>query len=562
MFLSNVLIGTLEDNVDLLTSKEFYLTSQPVIDVLFFVFKRYFGINSIFLSNLFVIFTFALIFFTCFKLFKLHFSKYISIILSLIFILSPYHLYHLRGHISLIQTWTIVLYLYLFLKSKNVRDFILLGVYLGFVSLISNYLAFFCLLFIVLFIVARIITDYVLNKSFKTKEIRNYCIHIIISMVSITIFLWPYAKVNYFNPNSSTKENLSIYDVERPKKVRYERPIEDFIIFSARPWYYFLPSVDNPFFGDISKNVITALQDKWGYYLTFNYFKSEHSSNYLGLVNLILAVPGFIFITKKVFTKDRKNNKDNKNTKFIQLFILSLTGLGFIILSMPPYFVLFGLKIFTPSYLLWKVFPMFRVLSRLSIFVLLIELILAGFGISNFIEKYPKCKKGILITVLVLSFMEFYIPLKFTDLSSIPQPYVYVKNNTLVNANIFIYPHSKLLESKYWKSEHNRNLVNVNKDVSYTESLLTCNGLNTIRDSTDYLIYFKNADNNYTNNILFLENNPILEKIVSFEYTDKDELDLGIFSKFVRIIKAGDTLSNSATVYKINKNATLNCSYK
>lgn len=376
----------------------------------------------------------------------------------------------------------------------------------------------------------------------------------------------PYILANFFvvKPNSIKEETR----YQAQSSYALKRPIEDFFTFSLRPWYLFLPSQDNPFFGQLTKKSINWLQDTKGLWLAQNYFPSEHTTGYLGWTNLIFAFFGLYYVLKKL-----QSNKFPDWTPYHQALTLGLISLCMTFLVMPPYITINLHKIYLPSFLLYKFFPMFRVLARMGIFILLGELIFTGFGylfLLDFLEKKLNWKKFNFLALLpffALSLMEFFVPLRITDVSVPPKVFTYISQNTPANSSLAVFPYSQNVETLFWTREHNRFLVNprdlVNPQtgfdsLEFTSHLPSCAGiLEAQKLGVDYLVYFPLADTDVTGkswglNSLFFKNCPLLKEVAKFSEQDSQFKDLGFWSKFILVENYGTKSENSAVLYQIS----------
>jgi hypothetical protein len=543
--------GSIEDNVGLLNVHWVSVplfTSEPLLYQTYFFFAKF--IDSIILYNLFLAVIFILNLIFIFRFFKLfNFSNLQVTISTLIVSLSPYFSYNFRSHLALINFWIVAYFLTILfscLPEENKKSYITFlkgGLVLAVTFLISNYLGLFLLIITILYFLIQISYSVI----FKTYPIltlfKNYSVLFISFSLVFGIF-----SLNYFNSlNSNINDNSNTIKL-------FDRGIENFFIFSSRPWYYILPSTDNPLFGSISNQVINFLQNEWGNFLTQNYFKSEHSSSFLGILNIVLGITGIYFVSKSY----QKKELIVKYKKEISIFILFIL---LVIISMPPYFTISNTKIYMPSYLLYSVLPMFRVIARLGIFTLLFWMVFVNYGYGFLIQKLKLGNKKLslyilLSFILTISLLEFYIPFKLTDVSKSPQIYSDLRIISDKADRFVVYPESKSTQAYFWKLEHQRYIVNfTNEHIidgqiitnnTFTENIPSCNGIEILKKhNIKYLVVFKNEVEK-KEKLEFLNRN--LKLIKSYNQIDTPE-----FSEFIffRIVYSGDTFSNQANLYEI-----------
>ncbi|PIR43015.1 hypothetical protein COV24_05175 [candidate division WWE3 bacterium CG10_big_fil_rev_8_21_14_0_10_32_10] len=663
MFLEKYVVGVFEDNTSLLVFPYLYkylgndfvkyigypfgenfspFSNEPFYWLINFYLGRY--VNNIMLYNFLIILTFLLTFFVSLIFFKFLINNLkISLVLSVVFALSPYLLYQSRSHLSLFSIWIFIVYVLFLIKAERKKQFVYTGLIFSIMVGLSNYLAYFAFLFTSLHFFAKALIRKIFRlKYFSKKLFLNYFILAITALFASLIILYPFIRNNFSIPKSKEPvftqidgEPIEIvggsWKLEPNKEIinsdknspldSYNRSMEDFFYFTSRPWYYFLPSPENPWFGRLTTKVIDWLQNDWGYWLTSNYFPSEHTASYLGIINFIFAVLGVIYIIKKVKSgkvesqklmgSDKTHAKRSfqprqgyggqvvstlrmmlssrlnlsiihypvsTNKKYLTILTLGLVGILLSILTLPPYFTISLHKIYMPSYLLWKIFPMFRVLARLGILILLIELVYTGYGyvfFLNFLKKrikklkiknsstsfykflsllvhnWPFTSFFLLAPFFVLSLMEFYVPVKITDVSSTPKVFTYIRNNTPIDSAIAVYPYSKTNESVFWMREYMRRLVNPRdfarsdygfSSKDFTFNLNTCKGLIEARNlGTNYVIYFNTIDNDKSLN--FFANVSILDKMVDYK-----DLYFPEYSAILYRVNSGKDILNDSKV--------------
>ncbi len=416
----------------------------------------------------------------------------------------------------------------LMLGKASVLRSIFLGAALAVLTGFSNYLGYFTLIFMFLYVGTKLA---LVDRHLRKGIIAGYFLAFSVFISLLGVFLLPYVKSIIGEASLGAIGGQS-------------RSLGDFVIFTSRPWYYFLPSVDNPFFGNLSQKAIDWLQNDWGYWLTANYFKSEHSASYLGLVNFLFALLGGIYILRGV-TKQK-----GLWTKEKEISVLGIVGILIFFLTWPPFFTVSLHKIYTPSYLLWKIAPMFRSLARLGILILLIELVFTGTGYLVFVDFIKRKFKTPFAEVFVLLFfviclVEFYIPIKLNYIGDTPEVFSYIEQNTPNDTALVIYPYEKIEDAVFWLPFYQRYLVN-HMNAELTESLPTPEGVLRAKDlGSDYILYFPKADEKNLGE--FFEQTPLLQKVAKFSYTGEDV----VYYKFMKVQKRGDFASFSSILYKI-----------
>lgn len=211
----------------------------------------------------------------------------------------------------------------------------------------------------------------------------------------------------------------------------YHRQFEDLFSQSARPLSYFILAAAHPLFGKFTENFIgTKL---YGESFT------EHTL-YLGWTPLILA-----FFAIKRWRKDRKKSQSHNITSSISPgdgsqepekdnfyigFFIFLAVVAWLF-SQPPWWNIFGIKLYMPSFFMYKILPMYRAYCRFGIVVMLAVAVLAGFGLKFILEKFKSQKIKITISMLFCGLVLFefwnYPPYKVIDVSKVPAVYYWLK---------------------------------------------------------------------------------------------------------------------------------------
>ncbi|MFA6981757.1 MAG: hypothetical protein WC243_01895 [Patescibacteria group bacterium] len=300
-----------------------------------------------------------------------------------------------------------------------------------------------------------------LTRSLSLGCVKRYFLVLLFSGVLISAALYPYVRDNYLKA-----------DLTQTTQKTLRRPYEDFFSFSSRPWYYALPSVKNPWLGKYARGVLSKIEGT-GYFLSDDYFHDEHAGSYFGSVLLVsMAISsGYVF---------RHAGKEKKKRALFYLLNITLLFL----FTLPPFFTISGLKIFTPGYLMYRFFPMFRVTSRIAVVILLQLLILLAHNIDFVYEKLPKNGRKALIAigicVALVTLMETFVPVRVLKIDHVPEVYSYLNKSTPEDAHFVVYPYGNVLEAVFWLPVHQRRLINI-RDLSETnfDSEVFTNALNT-----------------------------------------------------------------------------------
>src|SRR4030042_3155718 len=174
----------------------------------------------------------------------------------------------------------------------------------------------------------------------------------------------------------------------------YHRPFEDLFSQSAKVFSYLFPPVVHPIFGKFTMQFI----DSPLYGLNF----TEHTL-YLGWIPLILA-----FIAVRQLTIRRKEPEESVDNFYIKFFFILAVVAWFF--SQAPWWKIGPIKIYMPSFFMYKMLPMFRAYSRFGIVVMLAVAILSGFGLKSILEKIKDRRNKVILTIFLSIgvFFEFW----------------------------------------------------------------------------------------------------------------------------------------------------------
>ena len=197
----------------------------------------------------------------------------------------------------------------------------------------------------------------------------------------------------------------------------YHRPFEDLFSQSALPLNYLLPSTNHPIFGNFTEQFVGGPL----YGVSF----TEHTL-YLGWLSMILT-----FIAVKNWRARRRQHQiDEKENFYIGFFIFLAVVAWFF--SQPPWWQIGPIRIYMPSFFMYKILPMFRAYCRFGIVVMCAVAVLAGFGLNSWLAKCKSQRSKIAVTLFCCGVVLFefwnWPPYKVIDVSKVPEVYYWIKN--------------------------------------------------------------------------------------------------------------------------------------
>ncbi len=304
-------------------------------------------------------------------------NKLASFIAGIIFAFAPFHFYQSMSVNlgTMHQEWIpfFVLFLFKFFEEFKIKFFLLSTFLFLLIALTEHQLLAFTSIFVLLFLIFRIITQKSLLKN------KRFWIFLSASgaiLFGIANFLFaPLLKI------ASSEENF--LDAGMGQAVKYSANFLD----------PFVPAQFNSLWGSFGSYLHDLLLNS----------RDKKVSYFIGYVVLFLI--GYLIYVLIKNRKERIKNKFLKNSHFwlISTFI-------FYILSLGPAFKIFDKQIFLPYYLIYKYIPFFeniRTTGRFFVYVMLSVAILASIGLKIILEKYPKNKTLVFSSVIFLIFVEF-----------------------------------------------------------------------------------------------------------------------------------------------------------
>ncbi len=341
------------------------------------------------------------------------------------FNLSAYYYLHLGIHPELINIWALPLFYKLFTDQKYVK----IPFFILFVTLISNYLGFTLIILMTTLVFTKNLTLFYEHHIKADKIIKDVFL-LLSTSILLFLFLFRFFALNYFKNDNTT---VGAYVINRS--------INDFTIFSARPWYFFMPSEKNPFLGKLAIYEDNRLAQS-NNYLFHQRYPEEHGSLFLGFVLYLLII---ISLLDKSYDKKAK-------------ILLGINLLFIFLLMLPPQITLKAHTVYLPSFVIYKVFPVFRVTTRLilALHLLILVYLIEYFEHKKYIKNFP----NIIAVLTLLILAETYIPVKMRTFYPPPE-YKYIDEYTDKAAYLSVYPYSKAREALFWLPAHQRKLANV-----------------------------------------------------------------------------------------------------
>jgi len=459
-------------------------------NILFEQLVRYF--HPIFVNNVFILFAVLISGLSFYKLVRklIDGDKVVLVVFSLLYSISTYFLFRVTSFtVALYLTFFFPLILFAVIKKYNP---LLIGILAFIILSFSNYYGFFCIILVYLWFTFGLIA----KKSIKNylKDILLFSLPVLLGV--LTLFL-PLIKDNLSFSKEYRRENSQNNSADRT--VVY-RPLEDWYNLSFRPWYFFIPPKSSVFFGEFSKNIHEKIENT-GYYLADDYMEEEMAGSYMGWHFLLgLGTVATLLLLKKFKNKEFKTFKtvyENKEMIIRSFFIIFCI----LLISGPPSFTISGVEIFTPSYLLYYIIPVFRTLVRWAVVIYLFVLIINSFLVQDLFNLMrTKFQKILFILAFVsLNFVIFAIKIPVININKPPEEIVFVKEKYPESVPHAVYPKGDYY-SIFWIISHEDLLINPVNFVNYetgfdsnefSKNLITPEGIQEfLTHNPRYLIYY------------------------------------------------------------------------
>jgi len=381
----------------------------------------------------------------------------------------------------------------------NKKHPFILGIIVLIVLASSNYYGFFC--FVLVFF--WYLFDLISKRTNFNQFISKILLFSAPVLIGIVMLFFPLLKSNLTFSKDYTKENN---DKSASEKTTVYRPLEDWYNLSFRPWYFFIPPKSSIFFGEFSKNIHKKIEST-NYYLADDYMEEEMAGSYmgwhfligLGTVAVILLLKRYKNIEFKTFKTVYENKEMIIRSFFIIFCILLISG--------PPSFTIGGVEIYTPTYLLYYIVPVFRTLVRWAVVIYLFVLIINSFVVQDLynLMKTKLQKVLFILTFIALNFVIFAIKIPVININKPPAEIAFVKEKYPGSVPYAVYPKGDYY-SIFWIISHEDLLINPVNFINYetgfdsnefSKNLITEEGIQDfLEKEPKYLIYYPNNISN------------------------------------------------------------------
>ncbi len=406
--------------------------------------------NEVFTYNLMILASFLLAPVTMyFLVYYFTRNKLASMVSGIIYGFSPYHFTQATQHLGLASIQWMPLYLlglFLLNEKREYKYALLTPLTFSLVVFTDYHHTYFMLTMTTAFVlwgIWQVFRRGKLSKNFRS-SLKTAGV-IMVAIVGALALILPFT----YHPF----QNMFV------TSGRYVRPLRDLFGNCARPLGYLLPSQDNPFFGRFTERFIK--NPLYGGHPT------EHTL-YLGWVGIVLSIVAI----RKWRRENRRlqaaghkpqaiKDQGSRIQKGVSFFLFA--GIVALIFSHSPYTEIGSFRILFPSYLMYKIAPMFRVYARFGIVVMLCVSVLAGIGLASILEKIKSAKKRrtFLMVILLLVFIEFAPTLPAPMVNAVDPPPVYEwlskREGDFIIAE---YPLEDDVEYLFWQRIHQKRLVN------------------------------------------------------------------------------------------------------
>lgn len=335
-------------------------------------------------------------------------SRLAGVVSGVVFALSPYHLFHAYQHLDLANIQWIPLFALSLVKLVSEVE-----LYSDWKKLLKN--AAFCTVsyalvvfenyyygyMVAIFTLSFLLIYLIYRSTWKLPQYRGkeIAMALVLTLLLVTIAVLPFV-YGYVKTFAAQPEGIS-----SQKPAVYSRVYPQLFFFSAHLKDYYLPPVDHPLWGGGVERIVSKFKDY------DNLFENTLFLGYLPLLLTALALVRFWRGGSWRNSLDKKSTPPDQNLRR-WTFTFALLALMMVIFSAPPVSRFFGIPLYFPSHLLHKLFPMFRVYARFGMLVMLCVAVLAGIGLTYFLQRirtahHRSILVAIIIGVVMLEFANF-----------------------------------------------------------------------------------------------------------------------------------------------------------
>lgn len=470
-------------------------------------------------NNVFLIFSIVFSMYFCYIFFnKINKNKILAVSYSVFFAFSVYFFYRAISLTpALYFIWMFPLLVYSIFCGRNTLV-LFLSIFFIF---IGTYYWYFSVILICFWYLFNLISNYFTLKKFITR---------VFILLACNVTVIAISNIDLISSNIALNKNYRDTGGVLYSSERVYRPIEDWYNLSFRPWYFFIPPKSSIFFREFSRNIHQKIENT-GYYLADDYMEEEMAGSYMGWHFLIgLGVVGTLLLLKRYKNIEFKTFKtlyENKEMIIRSFFIIFCI----LLISGPPSFTVGGVGIYTPTYLLYHIVPVFRTLVRWAVVIYLFVLIINSFLVQDLYNLMKKTwqKIAFIVGFLGLNFVIFAIRIPVININNPPEEVAFVKEKFPESVPYAVYPKGDYY-SIFWIISHEDLLINPVNFINYetgfdsnefSRKLITEEGIQRfLKQNPKYLIY-------YPNNI----SDDDLKKISEINHTVNSKEDIYEFFK-------------------------------
>ncbi len=385
----------------------------------FKLFEPILAVNVISIIYLLILAFFSYKLFTSFKV-----SRIVAVIFTLLNTFSIYTVYRVLSFTpNILQVFFFPLIFILLLK-RSIKPFYM-GLLLAFFYLTSLYNGYYCTWFVIMWLVAEFVWNLRSGRSFGG-EVKHFLKYVGLMLMPLLLLVI----VGFWNLAAKTLPFLSGFSGGDETRVISNmpgtyRPLENFYNLTFRPWYFVIPPKNSLFLGDLSKSIFKRIEET-NYYLANDYTEEEAAGSYLGwhmIIGLGLVLIIFLINSNDSLKQLFPTIHENRSVITKSLITISLI----LLISGPPSFTINGTTFYTPTYLMYFIFPIFRTLVRFSAIITMLVFTINLFLINDI---YNMCRTSkvqrlvFLVFIVIINIYMFALKIPVVSFSNPPAEYI------------------------------------------------------------------------------------------------------------------------------------------